>query len=89
MTEFLKVLCTECNSKTKSVNPFDLSPSIPKPQDYLHLFLNKSEYLVDFLEHLIQTKSGWSTKIYNALVEHHLVRGIVSFKFLSKHLKVF
>ncbi|KAK6628467.1 hypothetical protein RUM43_002282 [Polyplax serrata] len=72
-TEFLKLFCTEAKYKVKNSDPFEDGYSAPKPEDYLHLFLNKSEFLVDFLEHLIHTQSGWSKQIYNALVEHHLV----------------
>lgn len=75
-TAFLKTFCTDSKSSAIGVGVLDTTPGAhrARPQDYLHLFLNKSEYLVDFLEHLVQCQSGWSTQIYNALVEHYLVR---------------
>lgn len=73
-TEFLKGYFTESNSGKKTYDGiFNDKNSSPNPQDYLHLFLNKSEYLVEFLEHLIEVRSGWNKQIYNALVEHLLV----------------
>lgn len=84
-TVFLKSFCTDPKFQVTSIDSLYPTPgSIHKarPQDYLHLFLNKSEYLVEFLEHLIQTQTGWSTQIYNALVEHYLVRRNFCFLFL-------
>lgn len=42
------------------------------PEEYIHLFLNNSERLVEFLEHLVKCEANWSTLIYNTLIEHHL-----------------
>lgn len=75
-TVFLKSFCTGSKFQTTGIDSLNPTPGgihKARPQDYLHLFLNKSEYLVEFLEHLIQSQTGWSTQIYNALVEHYLV----------------
>lgn len=42
------------------------------PEEFIHLFLNNSERLVEFLEHLVKCESKWSTLVYNTLVEHYL-----------------
>ncbi|KAL0275277.1 UNVERIFIED_CONTAM: hypothetical protein PYX00_003181 [Menopon gallinae] len=73
-TDFLKDFCVSVKNQEGSIplNPMGAQRKA-RPQDFLHLFLNKSEYLVTFLEHLIQNQTSWSTQIYNALVEHYLV----------------
>lgn len=43
-----------------------------RPEEYIHLFLNNSERLVELLEHLVKCESNWSTLVYNTLIEHHL-----------------
>lgn len=76
-TDFLKEFCVSVKNQEGSI---PVNPTGPqgraRPQDFLHLFLNKSEYLVTFLEHLIENQTSWSTQIYNALVEHYLVSWI-------------
>lgn len=79
ITSFLKELCTKHAEESvpqRQTQIFDLDgaeTTSPKPQDFLHLFLLKSEFLVDFLEHLVNARTGWDTQIYNALIEHYLV----------------
>lgn len=84
-TQFLKSLCTNYKPSNKPL--FDKNASDgnvdqhvdrANPEDFIHLFLNNSEPLVEFLEHLIKfsdvikSENKWSTLIYNTLVEHYL-----------------
>ncbi|KAG5888950.1 hypothetical protein JTB14_012209 [Gonioctena quinquepunctata] len=78
-TQLLKRLCTNY----KLNNSSDISGSIisgnyditlrADPEDYIHLFLNNSERLVEFLEHLIYEGCILSTPVYNTLLEHYLL----------------
>ncbi|CAH1183052.1 unnamed protein product [Ceutorhynchus assimilis] len=61
-TQFLKRLCTNHDSM--------LSKS--DPEYFIHLFLNNSERLVEFLEHLIGEGCVLSPSVYNTLLEHYL-----------------
>ncbi|RZF44682.1 hypothetical protein LSTR_LSTR000634 [Laodelphax striatellus] len=76
-TQFLKRLCTnyrpneELNQVT-SVGLSDQEYDRAPPEDFIHLFLNNPECLIDFLEHLIETSSKWNQLVYNTLVEHYL-----------------
>lgn len=73
-TQFLKRLCTNYKSNTMDnslVGSFDLSQK-SDPEDYIHLFLNNSERLVEFLEYLIGEGCILSTPVYNTLLEHYL-----------------
>nr|CAD7202335.1 unnamed protein product [Timema douglasi] len=78
-TEFLKKLCTEYRPSNKplvDVGMLDGStaPSVDRasPEDFIHLFLNNSERLVEFLEHLVKVQPRWSALVYNTLIEHYL-----------------
>ncbi|XP_014209287.1 vacuolar protein sorting-associated protein 11 homolog, partial [Copidosoma floridanum] len=68
-TQFLKVLCTNCISNRGAK---ENCTEKANPEDYLHLFMNNSERLVEFLEHLVKIDYKWSTTVYNTLVEHYL-----------------
>ncbi|XP_015430212.1 PREDICTED: vacuolar protein sorting-associated protein 11 homolog [Dufourea novaeangliae] len=79
-TQFLKALCTNYRPSNKPlVDQETLDGNMAyqdidkaKPEDYIHLFLNHSERLVEFLEHLVKTYTKCSTLVYNTLVEHYL-----------------
>lgn len=78
-TQFLKKLCTDYRPINKPLvdqNMLDGSnvPYVERanPEDFIHLFLNNSERLVEFLEHLVKVQPRWSTLVYNTLVEHYL-----------------
>jgi len=79
ITSLLKELCIKYMDEpeiARETNIFELDgggPPRPRPQDFLHLFIVKSEYLVEFLEHLVYSRTGWDRQIYNTLVEHYLV----------------
>lgn len=76
-TQFLKRLCTNFNKH----NSKNLIENIPNnydiilkadPEDFIHLFLNKSEMLVEFLEHLMNEGNSLSITVYNTLLEHYI-----------------
>ncbi|XP_033330810.1 vacuolar protein sorting 11 [Megalopta genalis] len=78
-TQFLKSLCTNYRPSNKPlVDQEALDGTVEQdidkanPEDFIHLFLNNSERLVEFLEHLVKTNTKWSTLVYNTLVEHYL-----------------
>lgn len=74
-TQFLKRLCTNYRSNTSLENSiigsFDIAQK-SDPEDYIHLFLNNSERLVEFLEYLIGEECILSPPVYNTLIEHYL-----------------
>ncbi|XP_047107852.1 vacuolar protein sorting-associated protein 11 homolog isoform X3 [Schistocerca piceifrons] len=78
-TQFLKRLCTDYRPSNKPLvdqSMLDGSSSLhverANPEDFIHLFLNNSERLVEFLEHLVKVHTKWSTLVYNTLIEHYL-----------------
>ncbi|XP_017782805.1 PREDICTED: vacuolar protein sorting-associated protein 11 homolog [Nicrophorus vespilloides] len=58
-TQFLKNFCT--------VNSTDSDP-----EDYIHLFLNNSSRLVEFLDYLIEAGCILTSPVYDTLLEHYL-----------------
>ncbi|XP_065218314.1 vacuolar protein sorting-associated protein 11 homolog [Planococcus citri] len=73
-TLFLKKLCT-CYypSDTLLLDQDDQETAHQaNPQDFIHLFLNHSDKMVEFLEYLTQFSSKWSSSVYNTLIEHYL-----------------
>ncbi|XP_070156564.1 vacuolar protein sorting-associated protein 11 homolog isoform X1 [Polyergus mexicanus] len=78
-TQFLKTLCTNYKPSDKplvdqeALNGYtEQRVDKANPEDFIHLFLNNSERLVEFLEHLVKSDTRWSTLVYNTLVEHYL-----------------
>ncbi|KAF4524978.1 hypothetical protein B566_EDAN011906 [Ephemera danica] len=77
-TDFLKQLCLDFRSSSKPlISQNELignGPQIERasPEDFIHLFLNNSKMLVEFLEHMIKVEPHSSTLVYNILVEHYL-----------------
>lgn len=70
-TQFLKLLCTNYRSaKEKTVDTVVIEKA--DPEDYIHLFLNNSERLVEFLEYLIGEGCVLTTPVYDTLLEHYL-----------------
>lgn len=72
-TQFLKRLCTDYR-QSKSVIPDNLAEVTERsdPEEYIHLFLNNSHQLVEFLEHLIAEGCVLSPPVYDTLLEHYL-----------------
>lgn len=78
-TDFLKRLCTDYRPSNKPLvdqNMLDGRGTVQidraSPEDFIHMFLNNSERLVDFLEHLVQATPKLSKLVYNTLIEHYL-----------------
>ncbi|KAK9883118.1 hypothetical protein WA026_001317 [Henosepilachna vigintioctopunctata] len=77
-TQFLKTLCTNYKPKDAlliSENALSGNYDIPnnaEPEDFIHLFLNNSERLVEFLEYVIEEGSILTIPVYNTLLEHYL-----------------
>lgn len=82
-TQFLKRLCTDYKSYQQSA--IIMTDTIllnggggvaimqkSDPEDYIHLFLNNSKRLVEFLEYLIAEGTVLSTPVYDTLLEHYL-----------------
>lgn len=69
-THFLKILCTNYKSSKKDSD--GVLPQRSDPEEYIHLFLNNSERLVEFLEYLIAEGCILSTPVYDTLLEHYL-----------------
>nr|XP_023025769.1 vacuolar protein sorting-associated protein 11 homolog [Leptinotarsa decemlineata] len=78
-TQLLKRLCTNYKPNSLSTLSSDMISSNYEitlradPEDYIHLFLNNSERLVEFLEYLISEGCSLSTPVYNTLLEHYLL----------------
>lgn len=72
-TQFLKMLCTNYKrSKDNNVDESSIVVEKADPEDYIHLFLNNSERLVEFLEYLIGEGCVLTTPVYDTLLEHYL-----------------
>lgn len=77
-TQFLKRLCTNYKPIDRPLitenmlnGGLDLQQK-SDPEDYIHLFLNNSMKLVEFLEHLSAEECVLSTPVYDTLLEHYL-----------------
>lgn len=79
-TKFLKLLCTDYKPRSKPlVDEISLSgggvvrqTDKALPDDYIHMFLNNSEKLIEFLEHMIHNDKECSKLVYDALIEHYI-----------------
>lgn len=77
-TQFLKKLCSDYKPQDKPlVTETMLDGSLrttqkADPEDYIHLFLNNSARLVEFLEYLVGEGHTLSTPVYDTLLEHYL-----------------
>nr|XP_018902631.1 PREDICTED: vacuolar protein sorting-associated protein 11 homolog isoform X1 [Bemisia tabaci] len=77
-TQFLKKLCTDFTPKEEENDTKDSTKEKSanvqhaNPIDFIPMFLNKSKYLVEFLEHLVQIPSKRSELVYHTLIEHYL-----------------
>lgn len=74
-TQFLKSLCTNYRPTNKPLvdqsalnGTYDNHVDRANPEDYIHLFLNNSERLVEFLEHLIKCDSKWVSTSFNIVI---------------------
>ncbi|XP_077990077.1 vacuolar protein sorting-associated protein 11 homolog [Glandiceps talaboti] len=78
-TELLKLLCTDYKPRDKPlVDEAAMDGSIlPKPlranaEEFIHIFVNNSSRLTEFLEHMIKVQPSCSPMIYNTLLELYL-----------------
>lgn len=78
-TQFLKKICTDYHPSDEPLVSQDMLDGSTNrhiykscPEDFIHYFLNNSEKLVEFLEHLIKNSSKWSPQVYTTLLEHYL-----------------
>lgn len=77
-TQFLKKLCSNYKPNDKPLvtenmlNGLNHRQNKADPEDYIHLFLNNSARLVEFLEYLVAEGQILSTPVYDTLLEHYL-----------------
>lgn len=75
-TELLKKLCTNYReSSAFSENELlDTNSEVDRAncEDFIHLFVNSPDRLIEFLEHLIENLSNCSQLVYNTLIEQYL-----------------
>ncbi|KAI5755652.1 hypothetical protein M8J77_018648 [Diaphorina citri] len=74
-SELLKRLCTDY--KPSNMLLPDMNQDIvdrAAPEDFIHFFLDHSQVLVEFLEHILSypSREKCSTQVYNTLIEHYL-----------------
>lgn len=93
-TQFLMILCTNYKPSVQSKADVIGVPQKADPEDYIHLFLNNSARLVEFLEYLIKEECYLSAPVYDTLLEHYLHvwdtfnDGPDKFKYSQKILKL-
>jgi len=74
-TELLKSLCTGTQPSENGSNPFDeeaSSSKTPNGEEFIHIFVNSPDMLVEFLQHIIKVQSKTSVTVYNTLLELYL-----------------
>ncbi|CAN8016525.1 unnamed protein product [Ixodes persulcatus] len=62
-THLLKRLCTDYRPSNEQKS---------HPEDFIHIFVNKSDKLLEFLEHMVKVQPNSSSLVYNTLLELHL-----------------
>lgn len=78
-TQFLKKLCSDYVPTDKPLvsenmlNGYEYIKQKADPEDYIHLFLNNSSRLVEFLEYLVADGQILSVPVYDTLLEHYLI----------------
>lgn len=74
-SDFLKKLCTDYKPSTMLL-PYMNQEVVDSasPEDFIHFFLDHSQVLVEFLEHILSysSRDKCSTQVYNTLIEHYL-----------------
>lgn len=73
-TELVNEMCTNFRSHTNDVELFDKTNEIDRsnPEEFVHLFANVPDRLIDFLEHLTRNLSSCEQFVYNTLIELYL-----------------
>ncbi|GFQ99030.1 vacuolar protein sorting-associated protein 11 homolog [Trichonephila clavata] len=63
-TQLLKRLCTDY-----SANQISEKPLSTNPEEFIHIFVNNTERLLEFLEHMIKIRPTSSSLVYNTYLE--------------------
>ncbi|XP_070533237.1 vacuolar protein sorting-associated protein 11 homolog [Ptychodera flava] len=78
-TDLLKLLCTDYKPSDKPlVDQVTMDGSLPpgilkaNAEEFIHIFVNNSSRLTEFLEHMIKVQPSCSPLIYNTLLELYL-----------------
>ncbi|XP_072041834.1 vacuolar protein sorting-associated protein 11 homolog [Amphiura filiformis] len=80
-TDLLKLLCTDYKPSDKPlVDPASLSGDVIVPplvhkapaEEFIHIFVNNSSQLMEFLEHMTKVQQDSPSLIYNTLLELYL-----------------
>lgn len=75
-TELLKKLCTNYRENNARSDMDFLNTNMHTDrancEDFIHLFVNAPDRLIDFLEHLVRNLPECSQLVYNTLIEHYL-----------------
>ncbi|CAH1772502.1 unnamed protein product, partial [Owenia fusiformis] len=77
-TDLLKRLCTDYKPSDKPlVDARTLEGEIPKilkanAEEFIHIFVNNSKKLTEFLEHMVRLQPGSNSLVYNTLLELYL-----------------
>eukprot|EP00918_Siedleckia_nematoides_P018931 GHVU01040411.1.p1 GENE.GHVU01040411.1~~GHVU01040411.1.p1 ORF type:complete len:904 (-),score=100.20 GHVU01040411.1:521-3232(-) len=71
-TDVLKTLCTDY--RPKNATSSDMSDKVLKAnaEEFIHIFVNNSTKLTEFLEHMIHVQPGSAPLLYNTLLELYL-----------------
>ena len=48
------------------------APKCSRPEDYIHIYVNKTTYLLQFLEHMVTVKPDSASQVYDTLLELYL-----------------
>nr|XP_006822187.1 PREDICTED: vacuolar protein sorting-associated protein 11 homolog [Saccoglossus kowalevskii] len=93
-TELLKLLCTDYRPSDKPlVDPASMDGSLPPrinkahAEEFIHIFVNNSSRLTEFLEHMVKVQPSCSSLIYNTLLELHL-HDVVHEKEIQKRVDI-
>lgn len=78
-TDFLKGLCTDYTPNDKPLvddSTLDGSRNVEtfcsSAEEFIHIFVNNTEKLTEFLEHMIRVKPSCQSAVYNTLIEVYL-----------------
>lgn len=71
-TDLLKKLCT--GYPAAEVTSGQLEPQRARPEEFIHIYVNQTEFLLDFLDYMVEAQPESSNVIYNTLLELYLRR---------------
>lgn len=78
-TDLLKRLCSDYKPSNALLVDQNMLQGAPPPaerrshpEDFIHIFVNKSDKLLEFLQHMVTVQPRSSTLVYNTLLELHL-----------------